>query len=82
MKVDGGDQSTRALGLKTGRSFTATDADAVVVGCRHDCRGGHAGVKALRSNGIDVVAIHNHMVWNLAGREFPALLGQRAGAEN
>ena len=36
-------------------------------------------LKALRANGIDVVAIHHHMTDVQAGRDLPALLRHRSG---
>ncbi len=38
-------------------------------------------LKALRKNGLDVVAIHNHMTPRSPCRDLPSLLGQRTGRE-
>jgi hypothetical protein len=50
------------MGLNTWAAFTGTDADAMVAGdvamLEHEVT---PVLKALRSNGIDVVAIHHHM---------------------
>ena len=50
------------MGLNTWAAFTGTDADAMVAGdvamLQHEL---NPVLKALRSNGIDVVAIHHHM---------------------
>jgi hypothetical protein len=51
------------MGLNTWAAFYGTDADAVVAGdvAMLDAEVSQV-LKALRSNGIDVVAIHHHMV--------------------
>ena len=50
------------MGLNTWAAFAGTDADAMVAGdvamLEHEVT---PVLKALRSNGINVVAIHNHM---------------------
>ena len=50
------------MGLNTWAAFTGTDADAMVAGdvamLEHEL---NPVLKALRSNGIDIVAIHHHM---------------------
>src|SRR5262249_1806190 len=50
------------MGLNTWAAFAGTDADAMVAGDVAMLEGEVTSVlKALRSNGIDVVAIHHHM---------------------
>ena len=53
---------TARMGLNTWAAFAGTDADAMVAGdvamLEHEVQ---PVLKALRSNGIDVVAIHHHM---------------------
>ena len=53
---------TARMGLNTWAAFTGTDADAVVAGdvamLEHEVP---AVLKALRGNGLNVVAIHHHM---------------------
>jgi hypothetical protein len=59
---DHGAKITARMGLNTWAAFTGSDADAMVAG---DIAMLSAEVtpvlKALRSNGINVVAIHHHM---------------------
>jgi hypothetical protein len=50
------------MGLNTWAAFTGTDADAMVAGDVAMLEGEVGGVlKALRSHGLNVVAIHHHM---------------------
>ena len=50
------------MGLNTWAAFTGTDADAMVAGDVAMLESEVTPVlKALRANGIDVVAIHHHM---------------------
>lgn len=50
------------MGLNTWAAFTGTDADAMVAGDVAMLEGEVTGVlKALRANGLNVVAIHHHM---------------------
>jgi hypothetical protein len=51
------------MGLNTWAAFTGTDADAIVAGDVAMRDGEVQGVlKALRAHGIDVVAMHHHMI--------------------
>ena len=51
------------MGLNTWAAFTGTDADAMVAGDVAMREGEVTSVvKALRANGLDVVAIHHHMI--------------------
>jgi hypothetical protein len=54
---------TARMGLNTWAAFTGTDADAIVAGDVAMRDGEVQGVlKALRAHGIDVVAMHHHMI--------------------
>lgn len=62
------------MGLNTWAAFTGTDADAIVAGDVAMRDSEVTGVlKALRSNGLEVVAIHHHMTGVAAGGDLPAL---------
>ncbi|PYV13258.1 MAG: hypothetical protein DMG07_14980, partial [Acidobacteria bacterium] len=57
-----GVEVTKNLGMNTWMAFAGSDADARVDGDFAMREGELQGVlKALRSSGIEVVAIHNHM---------------------
>jgi len=49
------------MGLNTWAAFIGTDQDAAVAGDVAMLARDHAGVEGVRANGIDVVAIHQHM---------------------
>ena len=70
------------MGLNTWAAFAGTDADAMVAGdiamLDHEVT---PVLKALRANGINVVAIHHHMTGVDAGRDLPSLLRHRPGAD-
>jgi len=60
---DHGASINARMGLNTWAAFTGTDGEAVVAGdvamLQHEV---NPVLRSLRSNGIDVVAIHHHMV--------------------
>lgn len=70
------------MGLNTWAAFTGTDADAIVAGDVAMRDSEVQGVlKALRSNGLDVVAIHHHMTGVQPGVIFLHYFGQGAAAK-
>ena len=70
------------MGLNTWAAFTGTDADAIVAG-DVAMRDGEVQrvLKALRSNGLDVVAIHHHMTGLQPGVIFLHYFGQGPAAK-
>lgn len=70
------------MGLNTWAAFTGTDADAIVAG-DVAMRDGEVQrvLKALRSNGLDVVAIHHHMTGVQPGVIFLHYFGQGPAAK-
>ena len=70
------------MGLNTWAAFTGTDADAIVAG-DVAMRDGvvQRVLKALRSNGLDVVAIHHHMTGLQPGVIFLHYFGQGPAAK-
>ncbi|MDO8680660.1 MAG: DUF1259 domain-containing protein [Acidobacteriota bacterium] len=70
------------MGLNTWAAFTGTDADAIVAGdvAMRDTEV-QGVLKALRSNGLDVVAIHHHMTGVQPGVIFLHYFGQGPAAK-
>jgi len=70
------------MGLNTWVAFTGTDADAIVAGdvAMRDSEVTPV-LKALRSNGLDVVAIHHHMTGVQPGVIFLHYFGQGPAAK-
>ena len=70
------------MGLNTWAAFTGTDADAIVAG-DVAMRDGEVQrvLKALRSNGLEVVAIHHHMTGVQPGVIFLHYFGQGPAAK-
>ena len=70
------------MGLNTWAAFTGTDADAIVAGdvAMRDSEVTPV-LKALRSNGLDVVAIHHHMTGVQPGVIFLHYFGQGPAAK-
>ena len=70
------------MGLNTWAAFFGTEADAVVAGdvAMLD-REVQPVLRALRANGIDVVAMHHHMIGTTPDDLLSALLGTGPSAE-
>ena len=70
------------MGLNTWAAFAGTDADAMVAGdvamLEHEVT---PVLKALRANGINVVAIHHHMTDVKPVVDLPPLLRHGSGSE-
>jgi Domain of Unknown Function (DUF1259) len=63
------------MGLNTWAAFSGTDSNAAVAGDVAMLESEVTGVlKALRQHGLDVVAIHNHMIRAAADRNQPVIL--------
>ncbi len=70
------------MGLNTWAAFVGTNENAAMAGDVAMLASEVTPVlKALRKNGLDVVAIHHHMTGTRADDLLPALLGHRAGRQ-
>ena len=68
------------MGLNTWAAFYGSDANAEIAGDVAMLGPEITPVlKALRANGLNVVAIHHHMTGTATGHLLPALLGYRTG---
>ena len=70
------------MGLNTWAAFVGTNENAAIAGDVAMLSSEVTPVlKALRKNGLDVVAIHHHMTDTQPDDLLPALLGNRAGRQ-
>jgi hypothetical protein len=70
------------MGLNTWAAFYGTNDDAAVAGDVAMLEDEVTPtLKALRSQGMDAVAIHSPHDWNQAGSNLPALLGSWSGGQ-
>ena len=68
------------MGLNTWAAFVGTNDSAAIAGDVAMLGDEVTPVlKALRKNGLDVVAIHHHMIGDAAADLLPALLGHGPG---